>query len=348
MTGKVNVLVTGVGGAGVGEQIVFALRTAKTPYRIICTDMDPYSLGLQFSDKGYIVPRATDDGYLNRILEICKKESVRVLIPGSEAELFRVAKNKWFFEEESVLPLVNSTAVIELFEDKYRGLQTLAKMGIRIPACKSFDEWNDYHYPLIIKPALGSGGSRFVFVAQNREELTFFKEYLERNDCVPIFQEYVGSPDEEYTVGVLTSLDGDLMGSIAIRRRLVSRLSTLYSIKNYDPGGVPIRISTGISQGEIQNFPEVRESAEKIALSIGSKGPLNVQCRVEEGVVFVFEINPRFSGTESLRALAGYNAPDALIRKHVLGEDVGEMKFKTGRALRGLFNHFVEDETIGK
>ncbi len=342
MNEKTPVLVTGVGGASIGEQIVFALRTAETPYRIICTDVDPYSLGLQFSDKGYTVPRATKEGYLDRILEICKKESVKALIPGTEVELFKITRNRQLFEDHGILPLVNSMEVIDLFKDKHRGLLFLAKMGVRVPACKSFDEWDDSHYPLIVKPALGSGGSNFVFVAQNREELTFFKGFLERNGCVPIFQEYVGSPEEEYTVGVLTSLDGDLMGSIAIKRRLEGRLSTLYSIKNYRPKSPPIRISTGISQGEIQNFPEVRDSAEKIALNIKSRGPLNIQCRLVNGDISVFEINPRFSGTESLRALADYNAPDALIRKHILGEDVGAMNFKTGIALRGLSNYFKE------
>jgi len=341
---KIPVLVTGVGGGGVGEQVVFALRAAETPYKIICVDMDPYSLGLQISDAGYVVPRATSEEYLDRILEVCKKESVKVLIPGSEAELFKIARNKMFFEDHGILPLINSTEIIELFEDKYRGLLFLQEKGFRVPLCKSFDEWDDSHYPLIVKPSLGSGGSRFVFVAQNREELTFFKGFLERNGCVPIFQEYVGSPDKEYTVGVLTSLDGDLMGSIAIRRRLVGRLSTLYSVKNYLPDEPPICISTGISQGEIQDFPEVRKNAERIALRIGSRGPINVQCRIAGEDIFVFEINPRFSGTESLRALAGYNAPDALIRKHILGEEVDGLCFKSGIALRGLFNYFMEDE----
>lgn len=37
-------------------------------------------------------------------------------------------------------------------------------------------------------------------------------------------------------------------------------------------------------------------------------------------MIFVFEINPRFSGTIFIRALAGYDEPDVLIRHEVLGE----------------------------
>jgi translation elongation factor EF-1alpha len=53
-----------------------------------------------------------------------------------------------------------------------------------------------------------------------------------------------------------------------------------------------------------------------------SKGPINIQCRLTDDGVYTFEINPRFSGTESIRALVGYNAPDALIRREVLGEQI--------------------------
>jgi len=49
---------------------------------------------------------------------------------------------------------------------------------------------------------------------------------------------------------------------------------------------------------------------------------VNVQCRLVDGEVVVFEINPRFSGTTSLRAMVGYNEPDVLFRHHVLGEPI--------------------------
>jgi len=43
-----------------------------------------------------------------------------------------------------------------------------------------------------------------------------------------------------------------------------------------------------------------------------------------DGKVKVFEINPRFSGTTSLRAMVGYNEPDILIRKHIYGETINQ------------------------
>ncbi len=59
---------------------------------------------------------------------------------------------------------------------------------------------------------------------------------------------------------------------------------------------------------------------EKVASALGSTGPLNIQCRKDGEDIYVFEINPRFSGTTSMRALCGYNEPETLIRKHLLKE----------------------------
>lgn len=348
MTKKIQVLVTGVGGGGVGEQIMFALRTAETPYRIIATDMDPHSLGLHSADKGYVVPRSTDELYITRMLEICKSEGVKVLIPGSEAELIKISETREIFRDHDVIPLINTESVINLCLNKWKTYLFLQKEGFKVPItsirppARGIRLCDDkIEYPMIVKPYLGTGGSRFVFVAQNEEELNFFVQYIRRNGSEPMIQEYVGSAENEFTVGVLTSFEGDVLGSIALKRRLSGRLSTLCVIKNYRDASKPIHISTGISQGLIDDFPEVRKNAESIALKLGSRGPINIQCRVVEGESFVFEINPRFSGTESLRALAGYNAPDALIRKYVLGEEIDRLSFRRGRASRGLANYFA-------
>ena len=51
----IPILVTGLGAATVGTQILKALRFAKTPYRIIGTDMSKESSGLQKVDVPYRV-----------------------------------------------------------------------------------------------------------------------------------------------------------------------------------------------------------------------------------------------------------------------------------------------------
>jgi carbamoyl-phosphate synthase large subunit len=79
-------------------------------------------------------------------------------------------------------------------------------------------------------------------------------------------------------------------------------------------------LSTGLSQGVIVREPMVQDVCERLALALEMKGAANIQCRVDQGKVLVFEVHARFSGTTSIRAQAGFNEPDVLIRNALFGE----------------------------
>ena len=79
-------------------------------------------------------------------------------------------------------------------------------------------------------------------------------------------------------------------------------------------------VSSGISQGLIDDFKEIREMAEKIAGVIEANGPINIQCRKSENGIYPFEINPRFSGTVGPRVAVGYNEPDIFCRYLLFNE----------------------------
>lgn len=350
---RINLLITGVGGGGHGEQVLKALKMAKTPYTIIGTDMSPISMGLYEVDKAYIVPRADDSAYISTMLGICKKENVQVLITGSEPELLRISENRETFEKSGILLLINIPHVIRICLDKWETYNFLINNGFDCPKSILVEDemelarleiTNTLHFPVVIKPALAGGGSSNVFLAQDQVELSFFVHYLKNQGLKPMIQEYVGSHDEEYTVGVLTDIsDGELIGSIAVKRQILSGLSNRIKVKNRSCSGLKsdiLAISSGISQGIIDDFLEVRKYCEAITLRLGAKGPVNIQCRKMGEKVYPFEINPRFSGTTSLRALVGYNEPDILIRKHILGEEI-KIDYKKGTIVRGLSELFI-------
>jgi len=192
---------------------------------------------------------------------------------------------------------------------------------------------------------LGGGGSANVLIAQTADELLAFAKHLLEIYPEFIVQEYVGNPDCEYTVGVLLSLDGELWNSIAVKRFILSRLSNRLKIPNKTGNprlGSVLAISNGVSQGEIGPFPEVAGPCEQIALALGARGPVNIQCRYVDGEVYVFEINPRFSGTTSMRAMVGFNEPDLLVRHHVLGERIQtRFSYRNGIIMRGLQESFI-------
>lgn len=346
---KISVLITGVGGGGVGEQLLKSLGLAQKKYHIIAVDVLPVSMGFSKADSHYIVPPASNDNYIEKLIEICRKERVQILIPGSEPELKKISKNRELFKINNIFLLINDENVIDLCMDKWKTYEFLKKNNFKCPSSYLINKYNQINqiknFPVVIKPIQG-GGSNNVFIAQDKQEINFFVKYILKQGTSLLIQEYVGSPDEEYTVGVLTSFSGKLIGSIAVRRQILSGLSNKIKIKNNCRNRVKgniLAISSGISQGFIYNYPEVRRYAEKIALRLNSKGPLNIQCRKTEKGVFAFEINPRFSGTTSIRSLVGFNEPDILIRHEFLKEKIKlPINFKKGVVMRGLEEKYIK------
>jgi carbamoyl-phosphate synthase large subunit len=105
-------------------------------------------------------------------------------------------------------------------------------------------------------------------------------------------------------------------------------------------------ISTGNSQGLIDEFPHVRKTAEAIATAIGSKGPLNIQGRVRDGVFLPFEINPRFSASTYLRAMAGFNEVDIFIGSMLFDEPIRVTAIRPGYYLRSFSETFIPKAEI--
>ena len=72
----------------------------------------------------------------------------------------------------------------------------------------------------------------------------------------------------------------------------------------------------------IDDFKEVRSTAEEASLKLGARGPINIQGRFHDGKLKIFEINPRFSASTPMRATAGVNEADIIFRNSVLHEEI--------------------------
>lgn len=351
---KTTVMVTGVGGGGHGEQILKALRLAETPYEIVGGDMDPTSMGLAEVDHPYLLPGAKDPDYIECLLAVCAKHGVRALFHGSEPELVAMSANRERIEAAGLFLPINPGEVIDTCQDKDRTMSFLAEHGFAFPrsinvsAGEHLDQVD--FMPAVLKPSVGGGGSANTYIAQNQRELSFFTDYLLSLYPEFIVQEYIGLPEQEYTVGVLISMDGELLNSIAVKRSIMSSLSNRLKVANHsgrEELGPVLAISSGVSQGKIGPFAEVTKTCEQVAVALGGRGSLNLQCRLWQDQVYIFEINPRFSGTTSLRAMVGYNEPDVLIRRHVLGQEIApRFAYQSGVIARGLCETLVGRQTL--
>lgn len=349
---EIPVLLTGIGGGGHGEQILKALRLGHKRYRILGTDIDPICANMGLVDSFVRVPRVSDPGYLDTILKLAKNHGAAAIFHGSEAEMMVLGNNRERIESEGFYLPVNPPELLAVCRDKARTADFLERTGFAAPVSREVSKMSDLDdidiLPAIVKPSIG-GGSANVFIAQTSAELKAFASYL--LTLVPRFvvQEYVGTPDAEFTVGVLFGRDGAFLNSIGVKRVIGNALSVRSSATNRTGRadlGERLVVSSGVSQGIVGRWPEVTRQCEKIAKALKPTAPVNIQLRLINGTVTPFEINPRFSGTTSLRAMAGYNEPDVLIRRDVLGEKIEvNFPYREITIMRSLMEHEIVERS---
>jgi carbamoyl-phosphate synthase large subunit len=337
-----KVMIAGIGGASLGTELMKCLALAGD-YDLFGCDISPTAYGLYETEFKQTF-RIDRNDYLTSVMDACKKSDSLWLIPGGEQPMVLLGEGQERLNRCGIHLVANDAEVIRTFSNKSRTFDVLKSLGVAVPHTISVegpDDLGRVGMPCILKPSTGSGGSAMVFFATSIDEAMTYAGYIRRTGSIPIAQEYIPDDEGEYTVGVLSWPDGELAGSIALRRVLDAKLSVMMRGR----GGV---ISSGYTQGYIGDFPDVRAQAELIAKAIGSRGPINVQGRVRNGVFLPFEINPRFSASTYLRAMAGFNEVDLFLRFLQSGEKPRVESIQEGWYLRSLTEQFVSKERVAQ
>lgn len=310
MTKSVNALVTSVGGI-IGQGIMKCLKLANTKndqlsYRILTVDASPQAAGLYRSDGGFLVPSVSEPDYAGSVIKICREHHVDAIFVGADEELIPLALAKQRVENESgAVVISNPPDVIMLAMDKWKTYEFLKRNNF--PCAESALPENvesfvkEFRLPIVVKPREGHGSESF-YIARDMDEIRYAFSAIKRRGWRPLLQEYLEAEESEFTSGVTVDREGKhVMSSISIRRTL--------------KGGQTYKAF-------IDDYQDVRRSAEEVAIKLGVSGPVNVQARLAGNLVKVFEINPRFSASCPLRAIAGVNEPDLVFRNLRLGESI--------------------------
>jgi carbamoyl-phosphate synthase large subunit len=332
------VLVCGIAGASLGTEIIKSLLKAER-YAVYGCDISPIAYGhwMEGIDKTYTV---LSKNYASNVLEIAHNEGIRLIVPGGDAPAVLLGKEVQRFTQKGMTVVGNNAFVVETCSDKKKCSDFLESNGFDSPKTYDAENLNAVDFkPCIVKPSVDSGGSTFVFLVKDKHDAGIYVNYLRENGKVPLIQEYLPlDGGGEFTVGVLSLPNGSVYGSIAIKRVFYNKLSV--SLKS-DLG----LISSGYTQGYVDDFLDIRKQSEEIARKLGSTGPLNIQGRVQNGKFVPFEINPRFSASTFLRTLAGFNEVDIYLQA-VCGGPLEPMpSLKHGCYLRSFTETYCRPES---
>lgn len=338
---KRNVLVTAVGGRSVGSGILHALtRSSKNVskrWNIIAGDANPFSWGLYKVNDKVLLPLGNESGYIDAVLSAIKKFDIDAIIPGSEIETYQLAKSRDLI---NIPVIANNSDIMPLMLDKFLAYEKIIDLGYPSIPTMPLEKWEQlvelFGFPLIIKPTKGTGGSKGVKICITKKEIIESINFIDPDTgyCV---QPLIGSEDDEYTVGVLSDKDGNIIDSIVMKRKLLG----LSLLETRVANGNNHSISTGYSQGFIVRDDKIQNFCEELAIKLKSKGPLNIQLRIHQGKMFVFEIHPRFSGTSTIRADVGFNEPDILLRNFIDNEKFERLEYRDNVAAIRAFEHVI-------
>ncbi len=339
-----TVLVTGTGGRSVGSGVLHALRRAspevRARWRVVAADADPFAWGLYKADAAVLLPLAKSPDYVAAVERVVREHRIDAIIPGTEVEIEILLQNAARFSPAVVI--ANRLELLPLMLDKFETARRLASLGYKpiptVPIGERHSIIEQFGFPLVLKPTRSTGGSRGVHLVRDEDELERLLPHLNEQSSICV-QPYVGDCEQEYTVGVLTDRDGSLIDSIVLHRKLIG-LSLLDSAR---AGDRRCAISTGYSQGFVIKSPAIQTFCEELALRLQSRGPLNIQLRLDPATKepLVFEVHPRFSGTTPIRADVGFNEVDVLMRNWLSGERFGRLEYRTEVAAIRAFEHVI-------
>lgn len=339
-----TVLVTGVGGRSVGSGILHSLIRSspdvRSRWRVIGADANPFAWGLYKADAAALLPLATSPDYLPAVRRLITTHGIDAIVPGTEAEIRPLVENAAQLAPAVVIS--NRLSLLPLMLDKFAAASKLTELGYAVIPTVPLKAWSvvaqKYGFPLVIKPTRETGGSRGLHLVRDIDELERLLPLVDQHTA-PCVQPYVGDADHEYTVGVLTDRDGRLIDSIVMHRKLLG-LSLLTTARVDERR---CALSSGYSQGYIVRSPKIQAFCERLATQLDSRGPLNVQLRIDPrtDMTYVFEIHPRFSGTTPIRADVGFNEVDILLRNVLFGHTFGRLGYRTEVAAIRAFEHVI-------
>lgn len=244
---------------------------------VVATDMSNLAPALYEADKYYIVPRMTAPGYLDVIIDICKKEKISGVLSLIDPELSLLAENAEKFAEAGTTVIGSSYELCEMSLDKMEMYQWLSKHGYN--CAKSYMDKDEFYcdveagtitYPVFVKPAKGSA-SIAISKVYDKETLELL---FDHSDGLMI-QEFLNGQEIGADV-YIDMISGEIV-SIFTKKKLVMRAG---------------ETDKSVSFKDDKLFALI----ERFVKEAGYSGQIDIDIFEVNGEYYISEVNPRFGG----------------------------------------------------
>lgn len=250
-------------------------------------DNNPCAPGFVYCDHTVLLPQVVKNHYPQALLEICRKNSIDIVIPLIDPELEVLSTWQECFSNAGVMLLVSPESTIRMASDKYKTVQFAVENNLAVPQTfirvnKALDQIaaDKLSWPLMIKPRKGSAS---VDIEYCHDRLQLEAAWKRTDD--PMIQEVVQGQEFGY----------DLFGdrdcrsvSVYCKKKLAMRA-----------GETDKAVST--------NDPVLIDFGKKLLGALKLLGPADVDVILTDQGPKLLEINPRFGGGYPCSHLAGAN-----------------------------------------
>ena len=293
-TDRKKIMILGGGPNRIGQGIEFdyccvhaALQLREDGYETIMVNCNPETVSTDYdtSDRLYFEPLTLED-----VLEIMDKEKPEGVIVqfGGQTPL----KLSRALEAAGVPIIGTSPDSIDVAEDRERFQALVRNLGLKQPAnatARTEDQAvvlaREVGFPLVVRPSYVLGG-RAMEVVFTEEDLRAYMTHAVQvsNDSPVLLDRFL---DVAIEVDVDAICDGEdvLIGGIMEHVEQAG-------VHSGDSGcSLPPNSLTPQAQADL------REQTRKLAKALNVIGLMNIQFAIQNGVIYVLEVNPRASRT---------------------------------------------------
>ncbi len=293
-TSRRKIVILGGGPNRIGQGIEFdyccvhaALALREDGFETIMINCNPETVSTDYdtSDRLYFEPLTLED-----VLEIIDKEKPEGVIVqyGGQTPL----KLSRALEKAGAPIIGTSPESIDVAEDRERFQKLVQALGLRQPAnatarteSQALALAREVGFPLVVRPSYVLGG-RAMEIVFNEDDL---RAYM--TDAVKVSNESPVLLDRFLDDAIEVDVDAVCDG----RNVLVGGIMEHVEQAGVHSGDSGCSLPPNSLSAELQDA--LRDQTKQLALALNVVGLMNIQFAIQNGVIFVLEVNPRASRT---------------------------------------------------